>query len=607
MSNSRVSRGSLLGATAAFLASLLTIPLASPASAVPAYTMQERAQAIAEPALLFTELISKGVVREKSSGKVLSDQELVVSIRCTAVVINPSGAALTTKFCVAPTRDRVSKWAYALLADQLTAAGKLTAAGRQAYLSQLVKNAEFVTSTGEEPTRQVFAQAGDAAVGTTNAPAISASVPQASNTSDVGLTVLQLERRDLPALEIGAATGLNSGAGAVALGYAQSGKAYSLKATSVGITGVEGEYQPPWYKVDGKLSLESRGGGLIDDSGRLMGLLLWNTSANDTLAVTAALSEAGVTNEISDTDRLYRQAVDDYFAGRYKDAIKKFDQVKSVQPTNAGVTKYQALAASRLAVEGGGTASEASIPTWAIIAASAVGGAILVALLVLIMRLARPRRRQQPEEQLIPISVNPFAPISGGGYPTSGGGYPQFPTDGYPTLPPQPGAVQPPPTILAIPESAAPGLPIPQPPVRRPTQADAPAQIPPQGPPIPQGPPAMPQGPPMPQAQHSPQQVPYPPHQVPYAPQQAPQPPGQVQQPGPLAPQAPPPAHPAPTAPQQSPQVNGTSTAPSSPAPAGNGSNGASPAPPPDFTWPEDDESGSQQPPDSPWAPPSRP
>jgi hypothetical protein len=452
------------------------VPGATASASAPAYTLEERAQAIAQPSIMYLELISHGVVRDRKTGRALSG-ELKVSIRCSAVVISSNGYALSTGACISPAPDRLARVAFGQFANLQIAAKKLTAEGKPAYVDQLAATAAFTDmNSSATPARQVFAQSGDATGGLEAAPAVPVEAPDPPSDGEARLVVAKIASGGLPALLIAEPPALSNGDRVVAVGYQPviAGRTYERAHVPITVAGSKGTTEPIPYKLGADIATEMRGGGLVNLDGQLAGSLLWSDTANDAQAIRDVLTQAGVKNELSDADRLYRSAIDDYFGGHYKQAIKKFDSVIQANPANSTAQQYRALAVSRQAIEGDDEPSGLSMPTWLIIAISALGSALLSVIVAVVVVRRRKPNRDFHTDPLQPISVNPFSPVSGpGGYPTSGGGFMQYPTGSLPTIDPNAAAAQP--TVLEIPEAAPPGVPVPRPPVQRPVPVEHPA------------------------------------------------------------------------------------------------------------------------------------
>ncbi|MEV0274242.1 hypothetical protein AB0H43_36190 [Hamadaea sp. NPDC050747] len=588
-------------AAAGPLTLLGSVPAAG--AAVPAYTLEERAEAIAQPAVIFTEILSEGIIRDRRTRKAVTPKTMTIGIRCSAVVISSSGIALSTNDCVAPSRKRLAELAFEQLANQLIDQNKLTEANKKAYIDQLTLTSDFTAASGPgDPPRRVFAQLGTATARLTSSPAITVEAPPAAEDDENRLTAINLGVKGLPAVELDDTATIAGDAEVVAIGYHPivAGKTYEVTTTATHVTGTR-KGTPVSYKFSDDLPSENRGGALVDLEGHLTGALLWSDAGNDVETIKQVLSQVGVTNSLSDTDKLYREAIDDYFAGRYSAAMKKLDTVKAAAPSNAMAERYRALATSRAAIEGGEPATSFNVPMWAIAAASGLVGAVL-AVVIAVVLLRRRRTDQNLGETLVPISVNPFAPTSGpGAHPTSGAGFTHYPHGGYAQVSPASGDAFPHPNVLEIPQAAPPGMPVPRPPVQQPpAQHQPPMQQPPMQPPVPQQPPMQPPVPQQPPMQPPvPQQPPMqPPVQqrpvepaVPPAPMSAPPagPPGQVP-PRPEAPSSGPPLSPG---------------LPAIPMPAHHAVEVPAPekAAPAPFAWP-DDESIPADEADNPWGPP---
>src|SRR5262245_57926263 len=76
--------------------------LATPAAAAPAYTLEERATAIASPSLVFIEETFTGYLRDAKTHAPLVASPITLGRRCSGFVVNSEGYVVTPISCVKP-------------------------------------------------------------------------------------------------------------------------------------------------------------------------------------------------------------------------------------------------------------------------------------------------------------------------------------------------------------------------------------------------------------------------------------------------------------------------------------------------------------------------
>jgi hypothetical protein len=424
-----------LGASLLALATLFGSILAAPATAeaaAPTYGVDERAQAIASPSLVFLEVTYKGVVRDTRSGQPLEAGPKVISRRCTGFVVNPDGHVLTTGICVQPSHDIVRQMTFYSIGRARVAQGKLAANQLGGFVDGLMKTADFTgAQRGTQPESALHAQLNVATASQTGKPSIAGTVVAAQKPDDGNLALVKLDQGGLPAVEINRDVALGRGATAVILGFDTKDVdgdrgTYTIQAKLVDVITVENaEHQ----KVSEDVGPYSHGGMAVDNNGRVGAMLdadgtvpeRPNRALISPNLLTDFLGQNNVRNELADADRAYRRGLDAYFAGRYSTAIREFDAT----PSNLLANIYRRNASDRFAVEGDAVENSAD---WLGYGLSAAGGALVILLITLGWRYLTWRRR--PGGSLAPVSSGPYAPVSGAGtFPMSGPPAP-WPTSG---------------------------------------------------------------------------------------------------------------------------------------------------------------------------------
>ena len=161
-----------------------------------------------------------------------------------------------------------------------------------------------------------------------------------------------------PVLQVAQATPV-TGDSVVAAGYPGSvaevvdstTPASYLEGTVSGTQTVNGT---PFTEISSQVSAGMSGGPILDMAGQVAGTVSWapsgTTSANfmtDVTSIRSVLAGSGVNNTLTPADRAFRQGLAYYFASRYHEAVKQFDQTLALQPGQAVAQEYRQMAVAR--------------------------------------------------------------------------------------------------------------------------------------------------------------------------------------------------------------------------------------------------------------------
>ena len=426
-------RRAALPASCAVLLSVL--PLASAAQAAPSYTMEERASAIAAPAVLFIESRTEGYLRLKATGQMLHEKPITVSHRCSGFVVSGDGHVVTATRCVQPSVEGLRSSASYTLANSLIREKKLAAEQKDAYIAGLATTVEFTARDGASMDTKIYGQLFQAWGGVTTEPALPGQLMQSLSAAGGDLSMVKFAHQGMPVVEIGG-TAMEAGQPVVAIGFGTGPDAvpetanYTLRTRAVRVTEQIKEKSPAQYRLDGDVGVFSHGGVVVDESGRAVGVITAdpgakdraNQAAIDVAVIKDMLAAASARNALSERDQAYRSGLDAYFAGRYTEAIGTLDRVVKEVPSHSIAANYRRQAAQRLAVEG---EPDDGLPLWAVILITALVSVLLTLTAVLVVLAVMRRRRPKPDLlgyelpiSAIPISATPISgtPISGTGY-----------------------------------------------------------------------------------------------------------------------------------------------------------------------------------------------
>ncbi|MBQ0900515.1 trypsin-like peptidase domain-containing protein [Micromonospora sp. U21] len=365
------------------------------------YSPQERALAVASPSLVFLEAVFTGYLRDSATNKPLRSRPISFNRRCSGFLVTSTGHVLTSASCVKPTEESARQVALDAVARMLVREKKLTAAQVQGYVTTNLGKTRFTgVDSGTEPGVQLFGQLNTARSNAPEGPAIPGQVVAASAADGSNVALVKLSRDKLPAAELGPGE-LATGSSLLVVGFSTDDvdtrtATYVPRAKAVAITDAGRRGPATIYRINGDVGRVSHGGVVLDPGGRVVGMVDQDQArpdrANRVVVPSAALStllaDAGVRNELSDTDRLYRSGLDAYFAGDPSTAVTRLDAVAGAVPANLLAQVYRQNAAERQRLEG--TPQKRSAEVTPLLAGSL--GALLVGLVVLTFVLVRRRR-----------------------------------------------------------------------------------------------------------------------------------------------------------------------------------------------------------------------
>jgi hypothetical protein len=375
----------------ALLGTLVSVTLCVPATAAPVltYTRNEPAVAVTSPSVVYLEATYTGYLRDTKTGRLRSPHPVVVLRRCSGVVVSAAGDVLTTTLCVQPADDIILVNALYRLGRDLITQGDVANNQLDAFVTSIRATSAFTGErAGSKPDVRVLGQFDVATPELTTEPAIPAAIVAALPTEGGNATLLRLQRAKLPVIEIDAAADPQPGDTLIAVGYGRASSPeqagnYAIRTKTVTVTGRTASNRTG---ISADLGGDGRGGAVVDSAGRLVALL--DTDANSPgnpahdlitmLHLKKLLEQAAVTNQLTDVDRAYRDALAAYFDGRFSVAVTKFDGVLKQDPAHVAAQAYRGRAAQRLANEGDSVENQGA---WLEYALSIVIGAGIVALI----------------------------------------------------------------------------------------------------------------------------------------------------------------------------------------------------------------------------------
>jgi hypothetical protein len=315
---------------AALLGLVSTTFPATPAAAVPPYTVEERAVAIASPALVLVDAAFEGYVRNRTTGELVYDQPLNVHNRCTGIVVSADGNVVTPTHCLSMRADDLRQAAAAVVANEMIRVGKLAAGQRDSFAENVRKTADFTGTTKEA-----------APVAT-----VSAQLFVATNTTDSAITgkIVKSQPPDKGRHRADQARCQGPAGGQARQDPVQRRRPRSCSPPSRARTpppprppsrwatrssGSRARTTRPTRRRSSATTVTSgptwHGAMVLDNDGNVIGMVTTDQSstnrtprlAQDNTPIFALLTDAGVSNEQTNLDRTYRDGLDDYYAGRY--------------------------------------------------------------------------------------------------------------------------------------------------------------------------------------------------------------------------------------------------------------------------------------------------
>jgi hypothetical protein len=422
----------------------------------------------------------EGFVRYKSTGEVVVPSPVSIYVHCSGFVVNSDGYVVTSKGCVSPSVRRAVGDALDTVANEQVAHGQLTSEQRSAYVLQLLDTTQFTGQSPNDPPKVTVEAQMYNATADPDAKRIPATVVDTQATAGGETALVKLDRRGLPVVQL-AEVPLNANLHVVLIDFdatntSASPATYLARSESAVVAAPFGNGTPPRYLLDKTIGYFARGGMVTNEDGKVIGMITADTAGNDeanklvapAATVVKLLNDNRLSNELGPADKTYRDGLNAYYGGRYKEAISDFDAVLAAMPDNSVAQSYRTQAQVRLSVEGDSGSSSGTVT----VILAVVGGVLVLGLMAgVVFLVIRGRRREREFMYFEPYASPQLAQITAG--PTS-----SAPASG-------PLAIAP---VSTVPTSAVPASPyappVSSPPVSAPQFSGPPVSAPPiSGPP----------------------------------------------------------------------------------------------------------------------------
>jgi serine protease Do len=176
------------------------------------------------------------------------------------------------------------------------------------------------------------------------------------------VAVLKIEGKNLPTVKLGNSDDIQNQDNIWVSGYPaaadsdllspDSSLVSSMNAGQISATSKKTEQGSPVIQINAAATHGNSGGPVINDKGEIIGLL---TFRGDTVngqevqgfnfavpvnTVKEFVNQAGAKNASSDTDKLFREGLELYWGGYYKNALEKFEAVQRIYPNHSEIKQF---------------------------------------------------------------------------------------------------------------------------------------------------------------------------------------------------------------------------------------------------------------------------
>lgn len=433
-----------LSATAA-LAFAAGPALAQADPAPPQVTPEQRAAALARPAVVYLQMHYEGWVR-LSDGSLLSTEPYVFDATCTGFVVNPSGYVATAGHCVDDTSSTGAAAEFLAMAAA-EAAELIPETPFEEWLGIAQSSWTVEGLEANSPVeREVSVITGAGTGNSLEGAAVPAQVVEFRPIDQGDVALLKIEARDLPAVDLAPDADVQTGTPVLSIGY--PGSTEEVTDPSLEPTFKDGQISSkttsgsvPVYETSAALTEGMSGGPTVDMNGRVVGINSFKPAGEEQafnfISPAAMLDEMlgrnNVQAELGPLDRTYRAGLEDYFAGFHTDAIAKFDEVLALSPGHLQAQEYKTNAARARAQFGDTPRAQPAAETGGVgslgylIGGGVLLAAVLVVLLVVLLRRSGRRAAARVEE---PATHGPSG-YGSGGYGSGGYGSGGYGSGGY--------------------------------------------------------------------------------------------------------------------------------------------------------------------------------
>jgi len=417
----------------------------------PKPTDEQRAAALARPAVVYLETAYSGYVFDETGGLFNDGNPYQFTATCTGFVVNPDGYIATAGHCVDVGPEGARRELIAVVVTEIVAADPTIPVDEMtkfALLNYKTEGANPGTPIDRKVTVTTGAGTGNSLQGTT----VTAEVVDLQSFNEGDVALLKIPTTDLQSVELAPDADVQQGTPVLSIGY--PGNREAVIDPSLEPTFKDGQISSrtttgavPVYEVSAAVSPGMSGGPTVGMDGRVVGINSFGASEREAfnfIATAARLSDLldrnNVTAELGPVDLIYREGLELYYEGEYSDAIAKFDEALGLSPDFRQAQEFKTNAV-RARIEFGDAGID---PIWYFVGG---GAALLIGGIVLVVVLFRRGRGRGPTPPA--FGVPQFAQGASTGYPGSapwggpsagmggpqapaGSGFPATPAGGYP-------------------------------------------------------------------------------------------------------------------------------------------------------------------------------
>jgi S1-C subfamily serine protease len=373
----------------------------APAAAAQNAGPEQRAAALARPAVVVVEVRWHGWVRDPRTGELFGGAGgYRVTSSCTGFAVHADGHLVTAGHCVDAGPEGAGEILFGLAADELVAVGR--AADRDRAVAELAEHAVVEGAEDGSPVRrEVLVHRGVAYDGETLDDTLPAEVVDVAPASEGDVAVLAVPRGRLSALALADDADLPVGTEVLAVGYPGSANRISdptlepsvkdgLVSNRRTVDGV------PFYEVSAAATGGMSGGPVVDHAGRVVGLVSHGPAGESQAfnfvaagsSIVEVLDRNGVPHGLGPIDRNFRAGLELYFDGRPAEATVYLDAVIEASPTHLQAAELRQLVSEAAPVAAGGGVDP--LVGWAIGAGAVAVAAAVAAGPLQLVRLSSP-------------------------------------------------------------------------------------------------------------------------------------------------------------------------------------------------------------------------
>nr|QEO74238.1 hypothetical protein [uncultured bacterium] len=391
----------------------------------PAVTDEQRAAALARPALVYIEIEWSAYVWDEDGillNEIFEDGDpFLRTAVCSGFFVNPDGYIATAGHCV-DAGNNFGGFGYELvdeLAEYIWKAGiyddaSLEDVRRFAHANWTVEG----EAKGSLPDRTINVQYGVARSNLKDTEIRTARVVDFESAANGDVALLKVDESNLPSLEM-SPDRARVGEPVLAIGYpgavedvtdVDAGLEPSSKAGSVSSRKASGGI--PVIEINAEISKGMSGGPAVGFDGRVMGVISFRPASQSqgiSFAIDASvlrdlLTQNNVANRLGPMDATYRQGLAEFYEGDYQAAVASFTRVLGAVPWHAQAQEFRQqaneLRLQNRSRDGGG------------LPAGLIAGAIAVLVLVgLALALRRGGKRVQTADT---AGAGPETGVDGG-------------------------------------------------------------------------------------------------------------------------------------------------------------------------------------------------